>query len=171
MIGRMLLGLPPLVPTAPRFLLLGSFPSSASLARGEYYAFPRNQLWALLSAVFGARLPETYQEKRALLESFGIAVWDVVASCERAGSLDQAIRAALPNPIPALLAAQPGIGRIVLNGAKAADLFARFFGAAELRGAAVLPRVVRVPSSSPVPSARFRTAADKLPAWRAAFDG
>ena len=180
-------GLPPLVGSDARILVLGSFPSVASLADQEYYAYERNHFWFLVSAILDEPLPAIWAQKTALLNKHGVAVWDVIAKCERAGSLDQAIRNAKPNPIPAFLADHPGIVRVVFNGTKAADTFARHFG---VRGPVPLAPVgpmtwdigsckeavpsrivslVRVPSSSPVPSRAFRNAGDKLEAWKAAF--
>ena len=180
-------GLPPLVGSDARILVLGSFPSVASLADQEYYAHERNHFWFLISTVLGESLPASWAEKTVLLMKHGVAVWDVIAGCERTGSLDQAIRNAKPNPIPAFLADHTGIVRVVFNGTKAADTFARHFG---VRGPITLAPVgpmpwdiggckeavpsrivglVRVPSSSPVPSRTFRNAADKLMAWQAAF--
>ena len=39
-----------------RLLLLGSLPGEESLARGRYYAHPRNQFWRLAGTVIGAEL-------------------------------------------------------------------------------------------------------------------
>lgn len=178
-------GLPPFAGPSPRILILGSFPSEASLARGEYYGFGRNQFWRLAAAAVGAPLPGSWLEKTAFLSGAGIALWDAAAACAREGSLDQAIRDASPNPVPDFVLARPSIRRIVLNGTKAAELFARFFGAdgpIPLAPARPLPWLVpgadglsaellRVPSSSPVPSREFRSAEEKLSAWRAALHG
>ncbi|MFA6508160.1 MAG: DNA-deoxyinosine glycosylase [Treponemataceae bacterium] len=182
-------GLPPLVGPNPRFLLLGSFPSVASLEKREYYGFGRNHFWFLAASVFGESLPASWPEKAALLSRNAVAVWDVTASCAREGSLDQAIRGARPNPIPAFLVNHPSLERVVLNGSKAAELFVRFFlkDGKDGRETTIplspeapinweipdsggrLVRIVRVPSSSPVPSREYRSAGDKFPAWKAAF--
>ena len=81
-------------------LILGSFPSAASLAAQQYYAHPQNQFWRILGAVIDQPLPAMdYPARIAAVQDAGIAIWDVYASCERAGSLDTAIRAAQPNPL------------------------------------------------------------------------
>ncbi len=180
-------GLPPLVGGDARILVLGSFPSVASLAAEEYYAYDRNHFWLLISTVLGEPPPASWAQKTALLDKHGVTVWDVIAECERAGSLDQAIRNIKPNPISVFLAEHPGIVRVVFNGFKAAATFARHFSVhgpippvllgpmpwdIGVCNEAVPSRIVglvRVPSSSPVPSRAFRNAADKLTAWKAAF--
>jgi TDG/mug DNA glycosylase family protein len=184
--GR-LSGLPPLICPSPLILLLGSFPSVASLNKGEYYGFARNHFWFLAAAVFGEPVPASWTEKKTLLARRRVAVWDSAASCAREGSLDQTIRDALPNPVPAFLLGAPTVRRVVLNGSKSAELFARFFLQGEAAGAARIPlspdaplawpvpggdravELLRVPSSSPVPSRAYRTAEDKVAAWKAAF--
>ena len=88
-----LTGLAPVLAPDTRVLVLGSFPGAASLAAGKYYAHPRNQFWRLISAVIGedlASLPYEERLPRLLARRFGL--WDVLAGCERKGSLDSAIR-------------------------------------------------------------------------------
>ena len=166
--------------------MLGSFPSAASLARREYYGFERNQFWQLVSIALGTVEPQGYPEKLKLLADSGIAVWDVIGECVRAGSLDQAIRNARPNPIPGFALSFPRLRRIVVNGSAAAAYCVRFFRTGApipLAGEGILEwkpaadggirrtvQLVRVPSSSPVPSRAFRRLADKEAAWRVAFD-
>ncbi|MFH1869554.1 MAG: DNA-deoxyinosine glycosylase [Pseudomonadota bacterium] len=96
----MLHGLAPVIDARARVLILGSFPSAASLAAQQYYAHPQNQFWRILGAVIGQPLAAMdYPARIAAVQDAGIAIWDVYASCERAGSLDAAIRAAQPNPL------------------------------------------------------------------------
>ena len=102
-------------------LILGSFPSSASLAAGQYYAHPQNQFWRILGAVLGQPLNEMdYAARIVVVEAAGIAIWDVFASCSRDGSLDTAIRDAVPNPLAALQESAPTLRRICFNGRMAA---------------------------------------------------
>ena len=90
--GR-LRGLAPIVAPNARVLILGSFPSEASLAAGQYYAHPRNHFWPLLAAVLDEPLPTlAYPARLARLKARGVAVWDTIVTCERRGSLDTAIR-------------------------------------------------------------------------------
>jgi TDG/mug DNA glycosylase family protein len=187
-----LAGLPPLAAGEPRVLVLGSFPSARSLETGRYYGHVRNHFWEIMAAVLGLAMPEGYEERKRVLAEAGIAVWDLIASCERAGSLDKDIRGETLNPIIGFLADRPSISRIALNGGKAAEAFARgfasdrgqdqgpgrrpAFGRSEIGRAIVwepiaLPGrrilVARLPSTSPVPTRRNKNAADKVPEWKA----
>jgi len=116
-----LTGLPPIVDPRARVLILGSFPSTASLAARQYYAHPQNQFWRVLGAVIGQPLKEMdYPARIAAVQAAGIAIWDVFASCERAGSLDTAIHDAVPNPLAVLKKSAPALRRICFNGRMAA---------------------------------------------------
>ena len=121
-----------------------------------------------------------YGDKAAALALSGIALWDVISSCERSGSLDKDIRDAEPNPILGYLEGRPGIGRIALNGGKAASSFRALVApelgrealdigkAVQWRPAAMPGRsllVCRLPSSSPIPTRDYRKAEDKAKLW------
>lgn len=160
-------GLPPLWDPRARWLVLGSFPSQASLAGRCYYGHPRNHFWFLVASVLGEAAPEGWPARRDWLLDRGLAVWDVVASCRRQGSLDQDIRQAVPNDIPDLVARLPRLETILLNGGTAARLFARFFP--DFAGRFPRLRLVVLPSSSPVPTARYRQREAKLASWQAGF--
>ena len=84
-------GLPPVVGDGARVLILGSFPSERSLEVVQYYANRRNQFWPLLSDVFGFDAEAPYEERIQAVKGHGVALWDVVHSCRRAGSLDAKI--------------------------------------------------------------------------------
>ena len=102
-------------------LVLGSFPSSASLVARQYYAHPQNQFWRILGAVVEQPLREMdYPARLAAVKAAGIGIWDVFASCDRAGSLDSAIREARPNDLCALRTAAPALRRVCFNGRMAA---------------------------------------------------
>ena len=74
-------------------LILGSFPSEASLAARQYYAHPRNHFWPILGAVLNEPLPTLpYAERLTRVKAHRIAIWDTIVECERHGSLDAAIR-------------------------------------------------------------------------------
>ena len=114
-------GLAPVIDARARVLILGSFPSTASLAAQQYYAHPQNQFWRILGEVIGQPLKEMdYPQRIAAVQAAGIAIWDVFASCERAGSLDTAIRDAVPNPLAELRKSAPALRRICFNGGMAA---------------------------------------------------
>ena len=121
-----LVGLPPLIGPNARVLVLGSFPSVASLAAQQYYAHRQNQFWKILGAVLGQPLfALDYAAKQAAVIAAGIAIWDVYASCERSGSLDSAIRNGMPNDFAALQKSAPAgrqdggypaLQRVLFNG-------------------------------------------------------
>ncbi len=137
-----LAGLAPIADAATRVLILGSFPGLASLRAQQYYGHPRNHFWKLLGALTGEDLTAlAYEQRVARLRALRIGVWDVIARCERAGSLDSAIRNEQPNDFSVLFAASPRIERVAFNGAKAA----RYRKVLEAHGKAV----VVLPSSSP----------------------
>ena len=120
-------GLDAFIPANPRILILGSFPGTESLEKHEYYAKSSNRFWKLIGDVFGLGELSTqnYNSKLAALKHTRIALWDVVASCERHGSLDSQIRNPVWNDIPQLLQEYGGVEKIILNGAKAAGLFTK----------------------------------------------
>ncbi len=95
--------IPPLFDPDSRILILGSFPSVKSREGQYFYHHPQNRFWKVLSAVLDAPLPTTIEEKSALLHSHHIALWDVIASCEIAGSSDSSIRNVVPNDLSPIL--------------------------------------------------------------------
>ena len=156
-----LVGLPPVIGPRTRLLVLGSFPSAASLAAGVYYAHPRNQFWRLLSALWGLDLAALAPARRhAALLDRGLGLWDVYGACRRAGSLDRAIRDAEPNDLAGLRRHAPRLEAVAHNGATSAR--------AAQAVAALGLTVHRLPSTSPAHAAW--TFERKLAAWRAAFE-
>lgn len=147
--GR-LTGLPPVAGPDPRVLVLGSFPSRLSLERGEYFANPKNRFWPLIEALFGIRADLPYGERVRLLSHRGIALWDVVASCERDGSGDASIYNPVMNDIPGFVRVHPSIRLVALNGGMAGRLFRRTIRT----GIRQDLKVIVLPSTSPA-NARF----------------
>jgi hypoxanthine-DNA glycosylase len=156
-----LVGLPPVARRDARLLVLGSFPSAASLADQRYYAHPRNHFWPLLSALWSADLTGlSYARRLAEVRRRGLAIWDVYAACRREGSLDSAIEDRMPNDLAALAARLPRLAAIAHNGGESA----RAMGITRALG----PPVFRLPSSSPANASwSFER---KLAAWREVFD-
>ena len=142
---------PPLVGRAPRVLVLGSMPGARSLAEQRYYAHPHNHFWRFMADVCGLDAAATYESRVAHLARCGIALWDVLAHCERTGSLDGAIvrESEVPNAIAPLLARRRTIRGVALNGGKAAQAWARYVE--PVLGPATQARitVLRMPSTSP----------------------
>ena len=125
-----LAGFEPVGDDATHTLILGSFPGVASLAATQYYAHPRNQFWRLVGAAIGERLHEfAYDARLARLVARGIGLWDVLAACEREGSLDAAIRNASPNDFAAFHVRFPKLRRVCFNG-KTSGKFAPVLAAA-----------------------------------------
>jgi hypoxanthine-DNA glycosylase len=117
----MLEGLAPVIAPDARLVVLGSFPGAASLAAQQYYGHPRNNLWRLLSALWGEDLVTLdYADRLAALRRRGLGLWDVYRGCEREGSLDSAIRAAVPNDLALLRRLAPGLRAVAHNGAESA---------------------------------------------------
>ena len=90
---------PPVFDPNSRILILGSFPSVKSREQGFFYGHPQNRFWRVTAAVMACSVPETTEEKRAFLLSNGIALWDVIASCEIENSADSSIRNAVANDL------------------------------------------------------------------------
>ena len=115
----MLEGLAPVIAADTRLVILGSFPGVASLAARQYYGHPRNLLWRLLSALWEEDLVALdYPRRLDALQRHRVGLWDVYRGCEREGSLDSAIRAAVPNDLARLTSLAPGLRAVVHNGAE-----------------------------------------------------
>lgn len=158
---------PPIARSDAHCLILGSMPGVASLQAQQYYAHPQNRFWPIMGQLLGFDPVETpYIERTRYLTEVGIALWDVLQSCERLGSLDADIcrETQVVNDFPAFFAAHPAITRVYFNGAHAEKVFGQ-------RVQPLLPKVelafVRLPSTSPAHASL--SYADKLTAWRNAL--
>lgn len=118
----------PLINTSSSILILGTMPGEESLRQQQYYAHPRNQFWRILYHLFNAEMDSDYQKKTAFILSKQIALWDVVASCARKGSLDANIQAVVPNDFQQLFKQHPGIGALCFNGQRAYHLYRKHVG-------------------------------------------
>lgn len=149
-------GFPPVVDERVTTLILGSFPSTASLGKGQYYGHPQNQFWRLLGKVIAAPLPDMPYEARlkALLENH-IGLWDVIGRCERAGSLDSNIRNAQHNDLARVTGIAKKLRRVCFNGKTAAQMEPLFIEWGF--------ETIVLPSSSPANTMRFE---EKLRQWR-----
>jgi hypoxanthine-DNA glycosylase len=149
-------GLPPVLASDARVLILGSFPSEASLAARQYYAHPRNHFWPILGALLNEPLAElAYAERLVRVKAHGVAIWDTIIRCERAGSLDAAIRNAEQGEIHRVRRVARDLKAVCFNGSTAARAKAAWSQA----GYATLV----LPSTSP---AYTLPIGDKLAAWR-----
>jgi hypoxanthine-DNA glycosylase len=151
-------------------LILGSMPGSASLKAQQYYAHPRNLFWRILGDLIGAGLDVPYEARLAILRQRGIALWDVLNSCFREGSLDSDIEEAsiVVNDFRTFYRAHSKIEHVFFNGAKAEMVYRKhvlpLLGKASERLA-----YWRLPSTSPAHAALSYE--QKLTAWRVIVEG
>jgi hypoxanthine-DNA glycosylase len=148
----------------PTRLILGSMPGVASLRAGQYYAHPRNLFWRILGELLGMPPGLPYAGRVEVLTASGIALWDVLQSCTRAGSMDADIEKGtiVPNDFSAFFARHPQVRRVYFNGSTAERYYYRHV----LPGLTAGPQVYeRLPSTSPAHAAM--SYADKLESWRA----
>lgn len=136
----------PVVNQQSRILILGSVPSVKSRETQFYYGHPQNRFWRVLAALFEEETPRTIEEKKSFLLSHGIALWDVIESCDIAGSSDSSIRNVTANDMTVILR-QASIEAIYTNGGKAQQLYQRF---CRKEG---VPNAVQLPSTSPANAA------------------
>ncbi len=147
----------PVVDANTRLLILGSLPGDASLKAGQYYGHPQNGFWRLTGGVIGRDLVALpYPERLEALKSAGVGLWDVIASAERPGSLDAAIRNAEGADLNRLIDGLPMLRAVAFNGGTAARL-----GRRTLMSRPDLA-LIDLPSSSP---AYTRPLAEKAQAW------
>ena len=159
-------GFPAVARVDARLLVLGSLPGQRSIAAQQYYAHPQNAFWPIMREVFG--IEGDYDARCRQLVNQQIALWDVLASSVRPGSMDSDIRmdSARHNDFATFFATHIKIEVVAFNGKKAEQLFRRFVGRD------VLPRTSRcigLPSTSPAYAAM--PFSGKLSVWRAALLG
>ena len=106
-------------------LILGTLPSVKSRENHFYYGHKQNRFWKVMSAVLSCDLPVTVQQKKLMLLSHNIAVWDVIGSCEITGSSDATISSVVPNDIAGLVA-ETSVSRIFANGATSYNRYKRY---------------------------------------------
>lgn len=118
---------PPLLGKRPTCLVLGSMPSVVSLQQQQYYAHPRNAFWPIMGSVFGFDAQAAYPARVKNLVANGVAVWDVLQSCQRSGSLDSAIQrdSEIANDFDNLFMQQTSIKQVFFNGQAATKIFNR----------------------------------------------
>ena len=129
-----------------RILILGSFPSVKSREQSFYYGHPQNRFWKMLAAIYGCDIPQSIEEREKFLLSHGIALYDVIRSCEIVGSSDSSIRNATPNDIRSLVNGTQ-IEKIITNGKLAHKLYEK-----HIASTVSLPEIC-LPSTSPANAA------------------
>lgn len=155
-IGKAATGFPPVIDADIETLILGSFPSIASLGKAQYYGHPQNHFWRLVGAVIGEPLPEMdYQRRLRALLKHRIGLWDIIGECARAGSLDSNIRDPRHNDFSRVTRVATKMSRVCFNGKTAGRMEPVFIEWGY--------ETMVLPSSSPANTMRFE---EKLKQWR-----
>ena len=159
---------PPIENAKARVLILGSMPGKASLAAAQYYAHAQNPFWRILSEITGADAAAPYAARARALKLHGIALWDVLESCAREGSLDSAIDDATirANDFVSFYRAHPRIAQVFFNGAKAEACYRKHVLPLLADGLGP-PSYRRLPSTSPANASMSR--AHKQRVWKQAL--
>ena len=137
---------PPLFDEASETLILGSFPSVRSREQGFFYGHPQNRFWRVLALIFDEELPSTIDEKKKIVLSHGLALWDSIHSCTITGSSDSSVKDVVPNNISGSISGCR-ISRIFCNGALSHKMYMKYIYPSAGIAAAKLP------STSPVNAA------------------
>lgn len=149
---------PPIINENSKILILGSIPGLKSLEMQQYYAHPQNKFWKIIFEIFNEEFATDYSERIKILEKHHIALWDVIDTCERKGSLDSEIRNEEANRIGELLQNYPSIKSIFCNGQKSYKNLQK-----------ILPKdfylpIIALPSTSPAhASLKYE---EKLKKWK-----
>ena len=149
---------PPISNVNAKVLILGTMPSVKSLELNQYYGNKANVFWRLMFDLFNSPFSLDYEMRMNLLLDNKIAVWDVLNTCERDGSLDSAIKSEEPNDFDTFFNEHRQIKLIVLNGKSASDFFQRFCPNP------LSCEIITMPSTSPANASM--TYMQKLNEWR-----
>ncbi|SFI12011.1 DNA-deoxyinosine glycosylase [Halpernia frigidisoli] len=148
---------PAIIDKHSKILILGSIPGVRSLEKQEYYGHPQNKFWKIIFDLFNEEFSQNYTEKINLLKKNNIALWDVIDSCERKGSLDSEIKNEEANPILELLENHQKISAIFCNGGKS------FKSLENILGKNFRIPIFLLPSTSPLHTISF---VEKLEKWK-----
>lgn len=143
---RVIHSLEPVYDRNSRILILGSFPSVRSREQDFYYGHPQNRFWKLMERLLEEPFPPDYKSRKDILLLRGIALWDVIRSCDIKGSSDQSIRNVVPMDLNRILKTA-SIRQIITNGSTAHGLYMKYCREQTGRDA------VRCPSTSPANAA------------------
>lgn len=136
---------PPIINCESRILILGSMPGAESLVTNEYYAFDRNQFWKLIFDIFDEDYTSNYEKKKKILLDNKLAVYSVIQSCKRKGSLDSNIKEEKINDFKTLFSKYKNIKFLCFNGNKSYDSFIKNVEKSVYKG----KKLLKFPSSSP----------------------
>ena len=157
-------GFEPIASIDATTLILGSLPSQLSLQSGEYFGNPNNVFWKIMGELIDAGPENSYDVRVQRMIAARLAVWDVLRSAVRPGSLDANIdgETAKANDFSRFLREHSQIELVCFNGQKAAALFERLV---IRKGNSWNDRLslVTLPSTSPAHAAM--NFAEKLRQW------
>ncbi|MDR6919638.1 MULTISPECIES: DNA-deoxyinosine glycosylase [Chryseobacterium] len=151
----------PLIDNQSEILILGSIPGVKSLEKQQYYAHPQNKFWKIIFELLNEEVTESYTKRTEILKKHHIALWDVIDSCERKGSLDSEIRNEEANQIAELLEEYPNVKAIFCNGGKS------YKNLQKLLGKNYRLPIFLLPSTSPLHTISFEK---KLGEWTKILD-
>ena len=129
-----------------KVLILGTFPSVKSRENQFYYGHPQNRFWKVIAGLTESEVPQTIEEKKKLLLEHGIAIWDVIESCDIIGSSDSSIKNVVPADIERVVA-NSKIQNIYANGGTAKKLYEKYSQKKAGR------EIIGLPSTSPANAA------------------
>ena len=147
----------PIIDEKCEVLILGSMPGGESLRKRQYYGYERNAFWSIMFNLLNTQATDDYSAKKRMLLENSIALWDVIESCEREGSLDSAIKNLKANDFESLFKKYPNITHVFFNGAKAYDTYRKHIGFDDTR------IYERLPSTSPAHAIKHQA---KLEVWQ-----
>ncbi|WP_029297000.1 DNA-deoxyinosine glycosylase [Chryseobacterium hispalense] len=148
---------PPIIDDYSEIIILGSIPGVKSLEKQQYYGHPQNKFWKIIFELLDEEFTEDYDQRIQTLKKHHIALWDVIDSCERKGSLDSEIKNEEANQIGELLENYPNIKAIFCNGGKS------YKNAQKILGKNYKIPVFLLPSTSPLHTVSFEK---KLEDWK-----
>ena len=148
---------PPHIDDQSEILILGSIPGVKSLEKQQYYAHPQNKFWKIILELLNEEFTEDYSKRLEVLKKHHIALWDVIDSCERKGSLDSEIKNEEANQIAELLDEHPNVKAIFSNGGKS------YKNLQKLLGKNYRLPVFLLPSTSPLHTISFER---KFEEWK-----
>ena len=159
-------GFPPIADNNAIILILGSMPSIKSLEENQYYAHQRNSFWFIMKNLLAGNTDLDYEQKKTMLLNNRIALWDVLNTCQRKGSLDSSIKnnTIIVNDFNSFFTRHSSIKAVYFNGTRAQQEYNKH----------VLPALdkkfstityTRLPSTSPAMASLSRE--QKLHQWKA----
>lgn len=152
---------PPHIDDQSEILILGSIPGVKSLEKQQYYAHPQNKFWKIILELLNEEFTEDYSKRLEVLNKHHIALWDVIDSCERKGSLDSEIKNEEANQIAELLDEYPNIKAVFSNGGKS------YKNLQKLLGKNYRLPIFLLPSTSPLHTISFER---KFEEWKRILD-